>query len=126
MLRSKIMKKTVVLGATPNPSRYAYSAVQQLHQRGHEVVPIGIRPGAINGIPIINEMPVVEDVDTVTLYLNTTRQQPYYDYILQTLRPKRIIFNPGTENYELMGLAREAGIETEMACTLVMLAIQAY
>ncbi|MBK8491118.1 MAG: CoA-binding protein [Saprospirales bacterium] len=116
----------MVLGATPNPSRYAFSAVEQLHLRGHEVVPIGIRQGTIHGIPIINEMPIVEEVDTVTLYLNAGRQRPYYDYILQTLRPRRIIFNPGTENYELLNLAREAGIETEMGCTLVMLAIQAY
>lgn len=120
------MKKTVVLGATPNPSRYAYAAVQQLASRGYEVVPIGIRKGEIAGVPILNETPRVEDVDTVTLYLNADRQRPYYDYILQTLRPKRIIFNPGTENFELAQQAREAGIEVEMACTLVMLAIEAY
>lgn len=120
------MKKTLVLGASPNPARYAYAAVEQLAVHGHEVIPIGQRKGEIAGLPIINEPPAVEGVDTITLYLSPENQRPYYDYILHEIRPKRLIFNPGTENAELARKAREVGIEVEMACTLVMLAIQAY
>lgn len=119
------MKKTVVLGATPNPSRYAWLAVQRLAQHGHEVVPVGIRPGEITGIPIQLGRPEINDVDTVTLYLNAGRQAEYYDYIF-SLHPKRIIFNPGAENPELALLARQHGIETEEGCTLVMLSIGVY
>jgi len=116
------MKKTVVIGASPTPSRYAHHAVERLHHYGHEVVPIGIREGTIAGIPIVTGTPALTDVDTVTLYIRPKRQKMYYEYILETLQPKRIVFNPGTENPQLLNKAREAGIQTEMACTLVMLA----
>ncbi len=119
------MKKTVVLGATPNPDRFAYAATQRLSRKGYEVVPVGIRQGEIEGIPIQLGQPELEEVDTITLYLNAQRQEQYYDYILG-LQPKRIIFNPGTENPELVHLAREKGIETENACTLVMLSVDTY
>lgn len=92
---------------------------------GHEPIPIGIKKGSVEGIEIINETPALKDVDTITLYLNPDHQKPYYDYIL-SLHPKRIIFNPGTENPELMQLAREKGIEVEIGCTLVMLSIGTY
>lgn len=116
------MKKTLVFGATPNPGRYAYLAVMRLKQYGHEVIPLGIRDGSIAGIEIQGGKPVIEDVDTVTLYLNPQRQRGYYDYIL-SLHPRRIIFNPGAENPELVQLAKEKGIETVEGCTLVMLSI---
>lgn len=116
------MKKTVVLGATPNPERYAYLATRRLAQYGHEVVPVGLRKGAIGGVEIQQGQPKVEDVDTVTLYLGAERQRPVQEYIL-SLRPKRIIFNPGAENPELMKMANEQGIETVEGCTLVMLSI---
>jgi len=119
------MKKTLVLGATTNPSRYGYIATSRLKQYGHEVVPIGIREGEIEGISIQLGEPVLEDIDTITLYLNPKRQEQYYDYIL-SLKPNRIIFNPGTENPVLVALAKENGIETEIACTLVMLSIGDY
>ena len=119
------MKKTVVLGATPNPERYAYLATSRLKKAGHEVLPVGNKKGEIEGIVIENGTPQYEGVDTVTLYLNPDNQKPYYDYIL-SLKPKRIIFNPGTENWELVKLAKEQGIETEIACTLVMLSIGNY
>ena len=119
------MKKTVVLGATPNPERYAYLATQRLKKAGHEVLPVGNKKGEIEGIRIENETPQYKDVDTVTLYLNPDNQKPYYDYIL-SLKPKRIIFNPGTENWELIKIAKEQGIETEIACTLVMLSVGNY
>lgn len=119
------MKKTIVLGATPNPDRYAYQATKKLKKYGHEVIPLGIRKGEIEGIKIENNTPQYEGVDTITLYLNPDLQKPYYDYIL-SLKPKRIIFNPGTENVELVRLAKEQGIETELACTLVMLSFGNY
>ncbi|MFN0037455.1 MAG: CoA-binding protein [Saprospiraceae bacterium] len=119
------MKKTLVLGATPNPERYAYLATMRLAQHGHEAVPVGIRKGEIEGIKIREGKPQVEGVDTVTLYLGAARQPEYYDYIF-SLQPRRIIFNPGTENPELAQLAQERGIETVEGCTLVMLSIGAY
>jgi uncharacterized protein len=119
------MKKTVVLGATPFADRYAYMATSRLHKAGHEVIPVGIRPGDIEGVPIQLGTPEVTDVDTVTLYLNPERQTPLYPYIF-SLHPKRIIFNPGTENPELQRLAAEKGIETVEGCTLVMLSIHNY
>jgi uncharacterized protein len=119
------MKKTLLLGATPNPARYAYLATIRLRQYGHEVVPVGIRNGNIEGVEIQHGTPAIADIDTVTLYLNAQRQREYYDYIL-SLKPQRIIFNPGAENSELMRLANENGIETVEGCTLVMLSIGAY
>lgn len=120
------MKKTLVLGATDNPSRFAYKAIHKLKQHGHEVVPVGIRKGEVGGQPIITdkEQPV-EGVDTVTLYVGPQNQPSWYDYIL-SVKPKRIIFNPGTENRELEQLAEDANIETLHHCTLVMLATDSY
>jgi hypothetical protein len=118
-------KKTVVLGATPNPDRYAYLAVAQLREKGFTPIPVGVRRGEIEGIEIVQGTPELDEVHTVTLYLNPERQQDYYNYILG-LKPQRIIFNPGTENTELARKAREAGIEVTVACTLVMLSIGAY
>jgi predicted CoA-binding protein len=118
-------KKTLVLGASSNPSRYSFMAVNRLKAHRHPVVAVGRRDEDVAGIHI-SKIPVTEEgVDTVTLYLNPTHQKEYYDYILN-LNPKRIIFNPGTENPELMKLARERGIEPVVACTLVMLATGQY
>lgn len=119
-------KKTVVLGATTNPARTAFQAVHRLVAADQPVVPVGIRSGEVAGLSIQNGMPLFTDVDTVTLYIGPDRQPPYYDYILHDLQPKRIIFNPGTENPELALQARQAGIETLNACTLVMLATGQY
>jgi predicted CoA-binding protein len=118
-------KKTLVLGASPKASRYSYTAVDSLVGKGHEVIAVGVREGQIRGIEIQTDLPQPSDLHTITLYLNPKRQEQYYDYIL-SLAPKRIIFNPGTENPELVSLAKEKGIETENACTLVMLAIGNY
>ncbi len=114
-------KKTLVLGASPNPTRYAYLATQMLNEYGHPVIPFGLRPGVIDGVPIVNELPETsEDIDTITLYLGPQNQPPYYDYILQT-KPQRVVFNPGTENPELEQKLIEAGITPLEACTLVLL-----
>lgn len=120
------MKKTVVLGATDNPTRYAYKAVHRLKEHGHEVVPVGIKNSTVGGLQIITDKTQnVTDVDTVALYVGPQNQPVWYDYIL-SLRPKRIIFNPGTENRELEQLAEDNGIEALHHCTLVMLASSTY
>ena len=116
---------TLVLGASPNPARISYQAIVRLVHQGHPVSAVGVREGSIAGISIQLGTPTLADVHTVTLYLNPKRQEPLYDYILG-LKPKRIIFNPGTENAKLVQLAQEAGIETEIACTLVLLATDSY
>ena len=119
------MKKTLVLGASTNPSRISHIAVHRFLAGGHEPVPVGIREGAIANVPIQQGKPPLEDIHTVTLYLNAKRQPEYYDYIL-SLNPIRIIFNPGTENAELAKMAREQGIEVDAGCTLVMLTLDDY
>ncbi|MFZ6000376.1 MAG: CoA-binding protein [Bacteroidota bacterium] len=115
-------KKTVIIGATTNPSRYAFIAANLLHNYGHEIVPVGIKRGNVEGKEIlpIQQKPAVPDVDTVTLYIGPQHQPEWYDYIL-SLKPKRIIFNPGTENDEFEKRATASGVETLEACTLVML-----
>lgn len=118
-------RKTLVLGASTNPQRYAYIATNRLLANGEEVIPVGIKEGQIDGVAIRTDQPKIEDVDTITLYLNPLRQREYYDYVLD-LAPRRIIFNPGTENPELINLAKARGIEAEVACTLVLLATGVY
>lgn len=121
--------KTVVIGATTNPARYAWLAVELLHKKGITVVPIGIRQGkTAANYDIIHGLPEIEAVHTVTLYIGSDIQPEYYEYILQTLRPKRIIFNPGTENPDFYAKIKAAGypIEIEVACTLVMLQVGSY
>ena len=118
-------KKTLVLGASPNPARYSYLAVKKLTEYEHPVVAFGIKKGSIGNSIIETEKKLFNDIDTVTLYLNPTHQKEYYSYIL-TLAPKRILFNPGTENDELMELAKQQGIVTQEACTLVLLSTGQY
>ena len=113
-------KKTVVLGASDNPTRYSYLAVKKLQSYNHPVVAIGKRKGKVGSVEILTDHMPVGNVDTVSLYLNPTNQKEYYDYILD-LRPNRIIFNPGTENQDLIRQAKENGIEPVIGCTLVML-----
>jgi predicted CoA-binding protein len=114
------MKKTIVLGASENPDRYSFLAVQRLAKYNHPVIAIGRKDGMIGVVPIITDHPSQKEVDTITLYLNPSLQKEYYDYIL-SLHPKRIIFNPGTENDELADIATKNGIQAIEACTLVML-----
>ena len=118
-------KKTLVLGASDNPSRYSYLALQRLRRHGHPVVAIGRKPGIVGDVAIENEKKEWQDVDTVTLYLNPAHQKQYYDYIV-SLKPKRIIFNPGAENDELSDLAIENRITPMEACTLVLLSTNQY
>ncbi len=114
-------KKTAVIGASSNPQRYSFLATNMLLENKHEVLPLGIKKGEINGENIITKWPSsIADLDTVTMYIGPKNQPEHYAYILG-LKPKRIIFNPGTENPELSALANIQGIETIEACTLVML-----
>ena len=119
------MKKTVVIGASENPERYAYKATIALQNHRHQVVPVGLKEGEINGIKILKDQPPVENVDTVTLYVGPKNQPAWYDYIL-SLKPKRVIFNPGTENDEFEKKLIENKIEPVEACTLVMLSVGNY
>lgn len=118
-------KKTLVLGASDNPSRYSYLAIQRLRSHGHPVVAIGRAHTFVADVPVETEKKKFESIDTVTLYLNPLHQKEYYDYIL-SLKPKRIIFNPGAENDELENLARQQNIKTMDACTLVLLSTNQY
>ena len=120
------MKRTLVLGASVKPERYSNKATLSLSKKGYEVFPVGLRSGEIGGIKIITGQPLVENIDTVTLYLGAKNQTDYYDYILNDIHPNRIIFNPGTENPELEKLANKQNIKTEIACTLVLLSIGNY
>ena len=119
------MKKTLILGATTNPSRYAYLAANRLVNAGHQIINVGIKSGEVAGQPIQSFQNIQSDIDTITLYINPQNQKEHYKYILET-NPKRIIFNPGTENIELEELAQNQSIEVIEACTLVLLATNQY
>lgn len=113
-------KKTLVLGASENPERYSNKAIKMLRTYGHDVLAIGAREGRIDDVIIEKSKLQVQEVNTVTLYLNKNNQQPYEDYLI-SLKPKRIIFNPGAENNVFAQRANAAGIDTIEACTLVLL-----
>ena len=113
-------KKTVVLGASPNPVRFSHKAVKSLLRHDQEVVAVGFREGLIAEQEILVGMPPIEDVDTVSIYIGSSRQSDYYDYIF-SLKPRRVIFNPGTVNPEFMGRLKQAGIEPIAECMLVLL-----
>lgn len=114
--------RTLVLGASDNPERTSFQAVRRLLSHGDEVIAVGIREAEIHGIRILTGKPEVKDVDTLTLYVGPKNQPEWYDYIL-SMKPKRIIFNPGTENDVFEEMCRKAGIEVVVACTLVMLSV---
>lgn len=111
---------TLVIGASEKPERYAHQAVRELVAQGEAVRALGVREGAIGEVPIETGRPVIPDVDTVTLYIGPERQADLIDYIIE-LKPRRVIFNPGTENPGTEQRLRLAGIQPVEACTLVML-----
>jgi predicted CoA-binding protein len=117
--------KTLVLGASTNPERYAYKAVVLLTQTKIEAVAMGVTEGTIGSVPILKPFTAVEDIHTLSLYLAPDRQKAYYEYIL-ALKPQRVLFNPGTENNELAELLTQAEIPWEHACTLVLLSTNQY
>ncbi len=114
------MKKTVVIGASAKTDRYSNRAVRMLHKYGHDVIALGFEHAIIDNTTIETDWKVYENIDTVTLYVNPLRQKEYYNYIF-SLKPKRVIFNPGTENAELEQLCFDNNIQPIEACTLVML-----
>jgi uncharacterized protein len=118
-------KKTLVIGASENPERYSNMAINRLKSHEHAVVAIGNKKGTVAGIAIETDKVQADNIDTVTLYLNPKLQKEYYDYII-SLHPKRIIFNPGTENDELADLAVKNNIQPVEACTLVLLSTGQY
>lgn len=118
-------KRTLVLGATTNKERYAYTAIELLVKKGHAVIAIGNKSGEVSGVKIQTKKLPLKGIDTVTLYLNPMRQRDYYNYIIET-KPKRVIFNPGTENPEFFQLLQSNGIEVEKACTLILLTTNQY
>ena len=117
------MKKlTVVIGASENSDRYSNKAMLSLKNHGHDVIGLGIKEGEFAGIKILTTKPQLKDIDTVTLYVGPKNQVEWIEYIIN-LNPKRIIFNPGTENEDFFNAASKKGIECIEACTLVMLSI---
>lgn len=121
------MKKTLVVGASTNPSRYSNIATKRLISYEHEVVPIGIKTGQIEGLDILDLRlkPYIASIDTISLYLNSKNQIQWQSYLL-SLKPLRIIFNPGTENRIFAEAAKNQNIEVLYACTLVMLSARNY
>lgn len=122
MLEEKSKKLTLLVGATPNPSRFAYFAAGKFMEQGIDFIPIGIKKGQVFGKEIldIRSRPELSNIHTITLYLGEQNQEEWIDYLL-SLKPKRIIFNPGAENFEFMRKAQKMGIEAINACNLVML-----
>jgi predicted CoA-binding protein len=119
------MKKTLIIGASPNESRYAYKAAHMLKRFNHEIVNVGIKKGEVAGVGIEKPGIIHYDIDTITLYIGLALQSQYYDYILAT-KPRRVIFNPGAENAELEALLDQNNIEAVEACTLVLLSTGQY
>ncbi len=119
------MKKTLVIGASENPERYSNKAIRALLAHNHEVLALGLKKGSVDGVSFHTEKEQFENIDTVTLYVGPQNQPEYYSYIIG-LKPRRVIFNPGTENPEFIAKLKAAGIYPEIACTLVLLATGQY
>ena len=119
-------KYTLVIGASENPDRYSYKAIKALLVNGRDVKAFGQKKGEVDGVVFETEERPMDDIDTLTLYVGPKNQPSLYDFILNDIRPRRIIFNPGTENQEFYELARPKGIICEEACTLVLLATSQY
>ena len=118
-------KTTLVLGASLKADRYSNRAIIKLVENKHDVAAIGLKEGEVAGVLLKKGFPVFEDIETVTLYLNPERQKAYYNYIIN-LMPRRVVFNPGTENEEFMDLLTKNNIDFDVACTLVLLATNQY
>ncbi len=125
ILHFMINKKTLVFGASLKADRYSNFAIHRLVNSGHQVVAYGLKPGMVSGIQIDTQLIDYHEIDTVTLYMNAAIQQQYYNYIV-SLHPKRVIFNPGTENHEFYQILEKNGIAYEVACTLVLLSTNQY
>lgn len=118
-------KTTLILGASTKPNRYSNIAAHRLTAAGHKIIMVAKRNGMLLGQEIYDHPVAIDNLDTITLYLNAANQVEYYDYIIN-LQPKRVIFNPGTENQELYTLLKKNKIDYTEACTLVLLSIDKY
>ena len=118
-------KKTLIIGATTKPDRAAFKAIGLLVANGHSVIALGQNAGEVAGIKINTKAIPVTNIDTISLYINPSRQRDYYNYIVEA-KPKRVLFNPGTENPELYQLLELNNIKFEAACTLVLLTLNKY
>ena len=117
--------KTLVLGASLNLTRYSNIAIKRLLDKKYSVVGLGQKKGTVLGVTIDDDKKEYENIDTVTLYLNPERQKDFYEYVI-SLKPRRVIFNPGTENDEFATLLESNNIKAEVACTLVLISIDEY
>lgn len=117
--------KTLVVGASLNEDRYSNMAIKLLKEYKHDVVAYGLKSGVVSDVIIETELINYNDIDTVTMYINPTKQNELYNYII-SLKPRRVIFNPGTENIEFKQLLTKEGIQFEEACTLVLLRTNQY
>ncbi len=120
-----MFKTTLVLGASENEVRYSNMAIRKLRAHNIPVIAVGLRPGKVLDVPIVTDFPKANEVHTVTLYVNPERQKTYYEPIVK-LRPKHVIFNPGTENRAFEKVLEAEGIAVEVACTLVLLSTNQY
>ncbi|MGM0612939.1 MAG: CoA-binding protein [Bacteroidota bacterium] len=118
-------KKTIVLGVSPDPKKRAHRVCKKLMEKGHTIVPLGIREGKVNNIPIITNTNNPQKAHTIVIFLRASRQKAWLSYILAS-NPKRIIFNPGSENPELVEIAKEREIDVLYGCTLLMLSSNRY
>jgi len=118
-------KKTLVIGASEKKNRYSNLAIHKLVKNNHEVLAIGRRNAEVSGVEISKELSNFKNIDTVTLYVSSKHQKKYYDYIV-SLQPNRVIFNPGTENFEFYKILESNNINYEVACTLTLLATNQY
>lgn len=116
---------TLVVGASSNPERYAYKAIKQLNAKGYPVLAFGLKNDSVDGIEIQTHLQFSTPIDTITMYVGPDRQQSLIPELLK-LHPRRIIFNPGTENPSFIQQAQKQGIITEIACTLVLLSTDQY
>jgi len=119
------MKKTLVFGASLKPNRYSNLAIHRLVDYGVETLAFGLGEGEVSGVKLSNSLGKISDIHTITLYINPKRQEEYYETII-SLAPKRVIFNPGTENPKFYNLLEKNGIEVDVACTLVLLSMGQY
>lgn len=117
--------KTLVIGASLNEERYSNKAIKMLREYEHQVVAYGLKEGVVEDVNILKDWKNYTDIDTITLYLNPKRQVELYDDIVN-LNPRRVIFNPGTENKEFVKLLSTHHIISEEACTLVLLRTNQY
>jgi len=119
------MKDTLVFGASLKPNRYSNIAINRLAEKGIATQAFGLQVGVINGVEISTNLDNIQNIHTITLYLNPKRQEAHYNDIIN-LQPLRVIFNPGTENPTFYRLLEKNGIDVVIACTLVLLATNQY